>query len=139
MDLYTGPLLPRELSEMVREQLRAAGRLEREPYRAWLVAQGGYAMLTLPGEETQWVLRLGEEERYVHLHPGRWSPGTLRVRANVLKTAVMVLAHVAVHGGEPLDREVVNAVRAEHLGLSPVGRDVEGEQGLGAVVALLRG
>jgi hypothetical protein len=139
MDLYTGSLLPRELSEQVREQLRAAGRLEREAYRAWLEGQGRYALLTLPGEETQWVLRLGEEDRYVHLHPGRWSASTLRVRANVLKTAVMVLAHVAVHGGEPLDRDVVNAVRAEHLGLSPVGRDLEGEQGLGAVVALLRG
>ena len=39
-----------------------------------------------------WVLRQGEEGgRYVHVHPGRRTPPTLRVRATVLKTAVMAL------------------------------------------------
>jgi hypothetical protein len=85
------------------------------------------------------VLRLGDErDRYVHVHPGRWSPATLRVRANVLKTAVMVLAYVGVRGGDPLDRALVNRVRGEYLGLAPVGKDPAGEQGIGRFIDVLR-
>jgi hypothetical protein len=84
------------------------------------------------------VLRLGDEERFVHLHPGRWSPATVRVRGNVLKTAFLVLVHVQVHGGDPMDRAVINAVRREHLGLSPLGEDPEGGLGLGSIIELLR-
>jgi hypothetical protein len=60
------------------------------------------------------------------------------VRANVLKTAVMVLAHAGIHGGDPTERTRLNAVRAEYLGLAPVGRDISGAEGLGAVMKLLR-
>jgi hypothetical protein len=85
------------------------------------------------------VLRHGEEEgRYVHLHPGRWVPQTRRVRANVLKTAVLALAWVGVHGGDPLDLAVLNRVRQQYLGLAPVGRLLP-EQGLGEAIALLGG
>src|SRR5439155_910547 len=80
-------------------------------YRAWVEGQGGYGILTFPEDESRWVLRLGDEgDRYVHVHPGRWTPATLRVRANVLKTAVMVLAYVGAHGGDPLDRALVHRV-----------------------------
>jgi hypothetical protein len=138
MDLYTGRLWPVEISAKVVEMLGAAGRLGLPAYRAWLRAEG-YVVVTFPEDDSRWVLRLGDEQgRYVHLHPGRWSPATVRVRANVLKTAFFVLLHVAVHGGDPLDRALINAVRAEHLGLSPLGQDPEGDAGLGAMIGLLR-
>ena len=44
------------------------------------------------------------------------------MRANVLKTAVVVRAYVGVHGGDPSDVALVNRVRRQYLGLSPVGR-----------------
>lgn len=69
----------------------------------------------------------------------RWAPQTCRVRANVLKTAVMVLAHTGIHGGDPTDRAIVNAVRGQFLGLAPLGRDVSGAEGLGALMKVLRG
>jgi len=85
-----------------------------------------------------WVLRAGAEEgRYVHVHPGRWAPATRRVRANVLKTAVMVLAYFGVHGGDVGDVALVNRVRRQYLGLAPV-RDLAGDHGLGQVIELLR-
>jgi hypothetical protein len=137
MDMYTGPLSPHEICAHVLDGLRAAGRLELDAYRAWLSGQDQYAVVTLP-DESRWVLRLGDsQERYIHLHPGRWSPGTLRVRANVLKTAVLVLAHVRIFGGDPMDRTLINAVRRERLGLSPLGQDPDSEAGLGGVIAEL--
>jgi hypothetical protein len=139
MDLYTGRLWPADLSARVLEQLRAAGRLELPAFRAWLAGQGNYGVIELAEDGSRWVLRLGDElGRYVHLHPGRWSPQTVRVRAPVLKTAFLVLGHVALHGGDPLDRVLINAVRREHLELPPLGKDPEGELGLGAIIELLR-
>jgi hypothetical protein len=140
MDLYIGPLAPAEIGRRVLDILAADGRLERSAFRAWIEQQGGYVVVTFPAEGSNWVLRAAEEsDRYVHLHPGRWSPATVRVRANVLKTAFLVLIHTGIHGGNPMDREVVNQVRGEYLDLEPLGRDLEGEMGLGSVIEILRG
>jgi hypothetical protein len=138
MDLYIGQLTPREISTRVLELLRAQGRLERESFRAWLAEQNDYLVVPFAEDESRWVLRMGDEHaRYIHLHPGRWSPATIRVRANVLKTAFLVLAHVRIYGGQSMDRKVINEVRQQHLGLSPLGQDPEGEAGLGAVLEVL--
>ena len=138
MDLYTGAYSPAEVARLVLEQLQRDSLLEASAFRDWVQAGGGYRMLTLP-DESAWVLRLGEEDdRYVHVHPGRWVPHTRRVRANVLKTAVMALAAAGVRGGDPCERALVNGVRKEFLDLAPVGRELDGEQGLGEIIDLLR-
>jgi hypothetical protein len=134
MDMYTGALSPRDVSLWVIDELRRNGRLELDAYRVWLAGQGDYATLTNPGDNTAWVLRLGDETgRYVHLHPGRWSPNTVRVRANVVKTALAV----ALHGGDPTHRRTLNEARQRYLGLPPLGRAPDEDAGLGAFLALL--
>ena len=139
MDLYTGAMLPGQIGEAVVRALRQQHRLAWDEYRPWLEAGGGYRVLTLAEGGSCWVLRLGEAGgRYVHLHPGRRTPHTRRVRANVLRTAVMVLAHAAVHGGDPLDVSRINRVRRLFLGLAPI-KEVEGDEGLRGMIELLRG
>lgn len=139
MDLYVGPLTPRELSAWLLAELGRIDRLALERYREWLLSTEEYVVLTHPEDGSRWVLRLGDEQgRYVHLHPGRWSPHTQRVRANVLKSAFLVLCHTGIHGGDPMDRVVLNEVRRTYLGLSPLGADPGDELGLGAVIGLLR-
>jgi len=137
MDLYTGQLAPAEIGDRVLAALKVDNRLSLDAYRAWVQAAGGYQVLAFPEDASRWVLRLGDETgRYVHVHPGRWSPATLRVRANVLKTAVMLLAHAAAHGGS-LDVARINRVRQRYLALSPIGA-LAGDQGLRGVIDLLR-
>jgi hypothetical protein len=138
MDLYHGRLTPAEIGERFLDVLRRDRRLELETYRAWVAGNGGYAVLPLD-DGSRWVFRLGDEsDRYVHLHPARHAPLTVRVRANVLKTAVLALASAALEGGDPLDRQRVNRVRQHYLGLAPVGRTLSGDQGgIGEVIALL--
>jgi hypothetical protein len=139
MDLYTGCLLPAEIATQVIAALEVDGRLSLDAYRAWLREGSGYQVIAFAEDDSRWVLRLGDEsDRYVHVHPGRGSPRTRRIRANVLKTAVLALAHARAHGGDPMDRARVNAVRARYLGLAPVGRDLSGGHGLGGVIDLLR-
>ncbi len=138
MDLYTGNFTPEQIAAKTVALLEAMGRLEQPAYRAWVQESGGYAVVTLAEDGSRWVLRQGEEgARYVHIHPARWAPQTRRVRANVLKTAVLALAYAAVHGRDPLDVRLVNTVRAQYLGLSKV-RALADDQGLSAVIEVLR-
>jgi hypothetical protein len=138
MDLYVGPLTPLTIAEQIISRLRAENQFALAAYQPWVASGGDYRVLSLD-DESSWVLRLGDErDRFVHVHPGRWSPATRRVRANVLKTAVMAVAFVGLHGGDPLDRALVNRVRRDYLNLSPVGTQPTGSQGLGGVVQLLR-
>jgi hypothetical protein len=137
MDLYLGPLSPAEIGKLVVDLLAVEHRLEREAYQSWVLAGGGYQMLAL-SDGSRWVLRLGDEpDRYVHVHPGRHADHTRRVRANVLKTAALALAYAGVHGGRPSARAVVDAVRQQYLRLAPIGRELSGDHGLGAIIQLL--
>jgi hypothetical protein len=137
MDLYSGVFTPDEIATRVIAPLKAEGCFAVVPYRIWLTEGGGYRVHALE-DASRWVLRLGDETgRYVHVHPARWAPQTRRVRANVLKTAVMVLATAAVRGGDPLEVSLVNRVRQQFLGLSPMRR-VTDDQGLHVIIELLR-
>lgn len=139
MDLYHGPFSPREVADKVLADLARARRDAPAAFRAWVDAAGGYQVIEFPEDTSRWVLRAGDEDdRFVHLHPARYSPFTIRVRANVLTTAVLALAYTGLHGGDPLSRPVVNAVRRDYLGLAPVGRDPSGDDGIGSVIELLR-
>ncbi|HVL15052.1 MAG TPA: hypothetical protein VM529_20945 [Gemmata sp.] len=136
MDLYTGPLTPAEIGEAVVCHLREAGRMAFEPLAAWLASRDGYALIDLP-DESQWAIRLGPAEgRYLHLHPGRWVPHTVRVSANTLKSAILAHAVAGLTGGDATDLAVVNEARRQYLGLLPV-RELSAEGGLGAIIALL--
>jgi hypothetical protein len=136
MDLYTGPLTVGEIGEHVVTHLHAAGRLEFGKLSEWLAAQDEYTLLELP-DGSKWTIRLGPADgRYLHLHPGRWVPNTMRVQANTLKSAVMAHAHARLSGGEVTDLAVVNEARRKYLGLLPV-RELTGGSGLGAVIAAL--
>lgn len=139
MDLYHGPFAPREIGERVVASLKKSGHTDAASFRAWVEAGGGFRVIEFPEDTSKWVLRYGDEtDRFVHVHPARYSPFTIRVRANVLITAVMALAYTRLHGGDPLSRAIVNAVRRDYLGLAPVGRDPSGDEGIGAVIELLR-
>jgi hypothetical protein len=138
MDLYTGVLPPAAIATRILAFLKSEGKPDPAAYRAWLEENRGFRSLALTDDTSCWVLRLGVQgDRYVHVHPGRWTPLTQRVRANVLKTAIMLLAHIGVHGGDPRDIELINRVRSHYLQLSPI-KALAAEQGLGLIIDLLR-
>jgi hypothetical protein len=139
MDLYLGTLTPVEIATESLRQLAAASVLVLELYRVWIEEGSGYRELTFPADGSRWVARLGDiGGRYVHVHPARWAPLTRRVRANVLKTAVLVNAAALNRGINPLEVRLVNEIRRDFLGLSPVPALPAG-QGLASVITLLQG
>jgi len=139
MDLYLGALTPAAIGGEILGQLACDGTLAVDAFQASLTDAGGYRMVDL-SDTSRWVLRLGDVAgRYVHVHPGRYAPLTRRVKANLLKTAVMVLAYVHVNGGEPMDVKLIDEVRRQFLALPPLGREAAGGGGLGGVIDVLRG
>ena len=138
MDLYTGSFTPAEIAEHVFKDLKARELFEYAPLSKWLSEQGEYALTELL-DDSKWTIRLGPADgRYLHLHPGRWVPHTIRVQANTLKSAVMAHAHAKLAGGDPTDLAIVNEARKLYLNLLPV-RELTGDGGLGAVIAVLAG
>ena len=89
MDLYVGKLSPQEICDEIISKLRSTEVLAFEDFKQWLFEKGNKYKLIKISDHSVWTLRLGnQEERYVHIHPGRYSPLTLRVKALTLKTAI---------------------------------------------------
>ena len=121
MDLYVGKLSPRIICDEIISKLKSEGVLAFEDYKKWLFEKGKEYKLTEISDSSVWALRLGnQEERYVHIHPGRYSPVTLRVKALTSKTAIAVLIVNYEKTFPLMDTQQINEVRKKILNLPPV-------------------
>lgn len=135
MDMYTGVLAPEVIFEEIITRLMTQDIHLPDAFAAWVAAHDGYTEVTL-SDTSRWVLRLSDDaERYIHLHPGRYSPHTLRIKAAALKTAMAYKAAAAsgLLCGELLSD--MNAVRAMAC-LSPV-RSLEDAQHILKIISLI--
>lgn len=136
MDFYTGVLSPWVVAERVLGQLRDAGTSDREPFAEWVRAGDGFRLVEVADDQSRWVLRAGNDERYVHLHTARYSPHSLRIPGISLKTAIVANALAHVRGLGMADLATVNEARKRFLDLPPVAKLTD-DAGLGEVVRLL--
>jgi len=138
IDLYYGDYSPMEISEQIISYLKEKKVLLPERYKDWLTEiENDYRLINLL-DKSVWTLRLGEDaERYVHIHPGRYSPNTRRVKALSLKTAIFALYCEKL--GEPKlsGKELINEVRRKYLEGPPL-KSVSQDFGLGKLIELLR-
>ncbi len=119
MDLYTGNFSPREIAVHVKERLTNINCFEKTSFKTWINSPPeGYKMLPVP-DTSVWTLRMGQENRYIHLHPSRYSNNTIRIKANTLKTLIALkwMMHAKNH---PLNLEILNTARKEFFGAPPV-------------------
>lgn len=137
MDFYLGDLTPWQLGEQAMEHLQSVGKTDFPAFDEWLKTQDGYAPFTVPDDGSTWILRAGDAGgRYVHLHPGRYSPHTVRVPGLTLKTVILTLALARPTGADPLAVGTVNDARKRCLGLPPVA-SVAPTHGLGEMLRLM--
>ena len=137
MDLYYGNYSPSEISGQIINCLKQKKVFSFGLYKDWLTEnKTDYQLLTLL-DGSIWTLRLGENvERYVHIHPGRYSPKTRRVRALTLKTAIFTLCFERVSEQKSSGIELINQIRKKYLNEPPV-KSVSRESGLGKLLELL--
>jgi len=120
MDLYLGAL---EEADISREILQALSDLDihtEQQYRHWLEEHHYYRSITL-SDGSVWILRLGKEgEKYIHIHPGRYSTESIRVKAAVLKTAIAIWIYLKKGLISEVNEHTLNRARKEVLELPPV-------------------
>ena len=135
MDVYLGRLSPAKIGKEILEILQEKQVYSPEAYQGWIMqTPHSYRLLTLEDQSVWTLLWSGATERYIHIHPARYSPHTLRVRGTVLKTVIMSCAYAAVENKQP-DLSLINQVRKEVLDLSPV-QHLHPEEGLGKMLEI---
>ena len=137
LDLYTGVLNPRDISKLIQNELKKRNVFIQQSYEEWIANSGkDYQIINLI-DSSFWTLRLGKEkDRYIHIHPGRYSPYTIRVRSLTLKTAIVIIVWAKIHKVPPLDISIINHVRTKLLNASPV-KVISAKDGLGKVILIL--
>ncbi len=136
MDLYYGHLSYDKIAGQIISFLSINSLNSESEYLKWLYKDGSdYQSITI-ADKSVWTMRSGNvEKRFVHIHPGRYSPYTVRVKALTLKTVIYVLAISKIKSKSALDIDLINDVRKKHLTASPL-KSVSSERGLGKLLTL---
>jgi hypothetical protein len=136
LDLYSGLLKPYDISILIKSELKKRNVFTKKSFEEWVKnSDNNYQIIYLP-DGSYWTIRKGQHERYIHIHPCRYSPHTIRIRALTLKTAIVVLAWAELYCEPPLSVSVINYVRTELLNTSPI-KTISKKDGLGKVISLL--
>ncbi len=118
IDIYTGEMTTEAIGNSVIAFLKSNQVYQVDAFTRWLGSSTGYRQIKLE-DHSEWIVRKSNEsERYIHLHPARSGPLTIRFKGSTLKTVYLLRAGVAKHGEIP-SLENVNLVRNQ-IGLSPV-------------------
>lgn len=115
-DLYAGSLLIDEIYAEILNYHEIKNSSTKEDYINWL-GKKGFRKITL-SDGSKWLLKQGiQEEKYIHIHPAKYSSHSIRIRANTLKTAICLRLF---YNQTDLSLETINEIRDSKLGLPPV-------------------
>ena len=118
IDIYTGPMTPESIGNAVIDILKSNRVFKADDFTRWVDIKNGYRQIKLE-DQSEWIVRKSnEDERFIHLHPAREGPFTIRFKGSTLKTAYL-LKTGSKDFQETLSLEKVNRVRIQ-IGLSPV-------------------
>lgn len=121
MDLYYGTLDPKQVANEIINNIKNLGANNYSKYSKWILEDGkSYKPMGI-SDSSVWTLRLGnEKKRFLHIHPGRYSPLTIRVKAITIKSTIAVKVLAEEEYYEQLDLKSINEVRKMFLKLPPL-------------------
>jgi len=139
MDLYLGKFSPKQISSYIIKELKKMNVFQNKDYKKWLSEkEKHFGTVTLP-DKSVWILRDGnEKERYIHIHPGRYSPSSIRVKALTLKSAIAVVNKFGVGLSKELFLSDVNTIRKGILNQPPL-KSISPHSGQGKIILTLCG
>ncbi|WP_372948370.1 hypothetical protein [Mariniphaga sp.] len=119
IDLYCGKL---SIDEICRQCLYFAekeGLSTGERLKNWLLPKEFRKIIL--SDNSEWVIKQGlDPDRFLHIHPAKYSPFTIRVRGSTLKTVVALKVLADEKNQNQINLQQVNQVRSAKLGLSPI-------------------
>jgi len=135
-DLYTGLMSIQQIINHMIKKVNELKIIEGNLYKEWIHSENmDYKIINLPDDST-WTLRYGnEKERYIHIHPARYSVYSVRVKSTSLKTASLLVLWIKTFGGSIEDIRIINKLRVNYLKASPV-KSVSSSNGLGKIIRL---
>lgn len=138
MDIYIGKLPVKDICNETVIKLKMSGHYSYYNFREWIIDQGeGYKMLKL-SDKSIWTIRLGNQpKRYIHIHPGRNSINTIRVKALTLKTAIAFLIKSNPSSLSEANLDCVNSIRKNILDVPPL-KSLSHSSGTGKVIRMLK-
>jgi hypothetical protein len=118
-DVYIGILSIEKICTEITGQLTRMNVLDKQSYLKWVDTTGGYRKIEL-SDGSKWILRISENEKfYIHIHPGRYSPYSIRLKAGALKTTICFLINSKMSKKINISTQQINQAR-NTLGLSPI-------------------
>lgn len=120
LDFYTGTMTVDEVCTGINHFLIAQNILNSDDFEKWLYPIG-YRKIILH-DSSEWIIKMGNDPaKYVHIHPAKFSPHTIRVRANTLKTAIaLTMKGHKILPDMHQNLQMINLIRTRFLQLSPV-------------------
>jgi hypothetical protein len=119
-DFYYGELPVKQICLETISYFTERGIDNKTLFLKWLNTSG-YNKIQL-SDNSLWLVKEGNDnDRYIHIHPAKFSEHTIRVRATTLKTAIALrIGGVKIKEKTNENLPAVNQIRKELLGLSPV-------------------
>ena len=137
MDLYLGKLSPKQISLYILKELKRKDVFSAQKFLKWIINKGENYRKILLLDKSIWILREGnEKERYIHIHPGRHSPLSIRVKSLTLKSAIAVIKTFGVERSKNLLLDDVNSTRKEIINQPPL-KSISAHTGQGKVILTL--
>lgn len=120
MDLYVGKMNLFEIIDYAREYLGGSDLVFIKNYKQWIFKEGdGFQIVEYP-DKTNWIFRYANNpKRYIHIHPGRNCPNTIRIKANTLKTIISIIFEYGFLTEMP-SIEQINDARDKYLMAPPI-------------------
>jgi len=120
-DFYIGKLSTSEIADEICVQLKTRNVFDFPTYLKWINAsEKKYREVSLSDKSVWTLVECDNPEFYVHIHPSRYSPHAFRVKGNILRTAVALLAYLKFSAKAGYEIETINLVRKEYLHMSPI-------------------
>ena len=120
IDLYTGDLTIENICTEFIQYFRKLKINDKTSLTDWLRPLE-YRKIEL-NDSSLWVIKEGNDpDRFIHIHPAKQSPHTIRVRAATLKTVIALMVCTGnISDGMTKNLQTVNQIRKTNLHLSPI-------------------
>lgn len=119
-DFYIGNLSGEEVCNTSFNYFKTKHIVTKKAFVNWL-GNSQWKKIMLP-DESEWLVKKGyQHDRYIHIHPAKFSKHTIRVRATTLKTVLTLCVHkIPLHKNNAHNLRAINQQRVSFIKLSPI-------------------